>query len=468
MEPLLIKDIINSVNISSHDLKKEDNILVIAGIDHLENAWSRIYAYFLNEREPHGLGNLFKKSLANVIYRKTGRFVNISGGVVKCEYSTIAGNRIDILIQSPAHSIIIENKVHHHLVNDLNDYWISVDGKDDAKTGIVVTLSKILTNNRNYINITHLEWVNEIEKLLKSHMNRTGTKESMVLLKNFLENIKQVSKKMNESDAKFYLNNREKINNLYSVASDYRSWLQSIFTDKAFIRSLGGFTLVHNDWIGCKNRFAMYRFPNTTETDEFVVTVFYETLWNSKPGEARLSLFLQALGGWEKKAINEENAIREIASACGVPSRDRHKDFWHCAAVEIAVPDECLLSEEVLKGYLIKHLTGSMSDRGLLTAANKIIDILSNKHNPTYRWNDVVIRLKGLIPEDDCDNKTFWNADIQFIAYDPQTKVIVLEVGNNYVRYDIEQTYYHELTSALKYVYGDDVRISIMCRNFLD
>ena len=108
------------------------------------------------------------------------------------------------------------------------------------------------------------------------------------------------------------------------------------------------------------------------------------------------------------------------------------------------------------------------SDRGLLTAANKIIDILSNKHNPTYRWNDVVIRLKGLIPEDDCDNKTFWNADIQFIAYDPQTKVIVLEVGNNYVRYDIEQTYYHELTSALKYVYGDDVRISIMCRNFLD
>ena len=468
MEPLSIKDIINSVNIPSYNSQKVDNILAIAGIDHLENAWSRIYAYFLNEREPHGLGNLFKKSLANVIYRKTGRSVNISGGVVKCEHSTIASNRIDILIQAPEHTVIIENKVHHHLNNDLDDYWISINGSNDTKTGIVVTLSKILTNNRNYINITHLEWVNEIEKLLKSHMNRTGTKESMVLLKNFLENIKQVGKNMNESDVKFYLDNREKINNLYSVASDYRSWLQSIFTDKAFIRSLGGFTLVHNDWIGCKNRYAMYRFSSTNETDEFVVTVFYETLWNSKPGEARLSLFLQALGGWEKKAINEENSIREIASACGVPSRDRHKDFWHCAAVEIAVPDECLLSEEVLKGYIIKHLTGSMSDRGLLTAANKIIDILSNKHNPTYRWNDVVIRLKGLIPEDDCDSKTFWNADIQFIAYDPQTKVIVLEVGNNYVRYDIEQTYYSKLTSAVKYVYGDDVRISIMCRNFLD
>lgn len=468
MEPLLIKDIINSVNLHSSDVQKEDSILAIAGIDHLENAWSRIYAYFLDEIEPHGLGNLFKKSLENVIYRKIGRSVNISGGVVKCEQSTIAGNRIDILIQAPEHSIIIENKVHHHLDNDLNDYWLSVDGNDDAKTGIVVTLSKILTNNRNYINITHLEWVNEIDKLLQSHRCRTCTSDTMVLLRSFLENIKQVCRKMNEFDIKFYLNNRENINNLYSIASDYRSWLQSIFTDKAFIRSLGGYTLVHNDWIGSKNRFAMYRFSNTTETDEFVVTVFYETLWNSRPGEARLSLFLQALGGLEKKAINEENSIREIASACGVPSRERHKDFWHCAAVEIAVSDEDLLSEEVLKGYIIKHLTGSISDKGLLTAANKIMYHLSKKHNPTYCWDDVVIKLKERIPEKDCDNKTFWNANIKFRAYEPHTKIIVLEVDNNYVRCEIEQTYYHQLTSAVKYVYGDGVRISIMCRNFID
>lgn len=73
-----------------------------------------------------------------------------------------------------------------------------------------------------------------------------------------------------------------------------------------------------------------------------------------------------------------------------------------------------------------------------------------------------------MIPGNDYDNKTFWNADMQCIKYDPETKVIVLEVGNNYVRDDIEQTYYAELTSAVKYVYGDDVRITIMCRNFLD
>lgn len=468
MNSLLIKDLINSFNLPSQDIQNGENILAIAGIDHLENVWSKIYAYFLDENKSHGLGNLFKKSLENVIYHKTGRLINISGGVVKCEQSTIAGNRIDILIEAPEHSIIIENKVHHHLDNDLNDYWISVDGKDNAKTGIVVTLSKIQTNNRNYINITHLELVNEIDGLLESRKCRISACDTMVLLKNFLENIKQVSRKMNESYIKFYLDNREKINNLYSVVSDYRSWLQSIFTDKAFIRSLGGFTLVHNDWVGCKNRFAMYRFSNTLESDELVVTVFYESLWNSKPGEARLSLFLQALGGWEKKAINEENAIREIASACGVPSRKRHKDFWHCAAVEIAVPDECLLKEDVLKGYIIEHLTGAISEIGILSAANKIMDLLSNKHNPTYRWRDVVIRLKGLIPEEDCDNKAFWNADIQFLTYDPQTKIIVLEVGNNYVRCDIEHTYYHELTSAVKYVYGDDVRISIMCRNFVD
>ena len=461
MDPTLIKDIINSYIPPNPGISSDESIMSIAGIEHLENIWSNIYAHFLDDTGAHGLGPAFIRCLEWLIHKKSGRVVSLRGAVVKREVPTIKGNRIDLLIQAPEHSVIIENKVHHHLNNDLEDYWLSVYGNDESKTGIVLTLSHILTNNPHYINITHLEWITEVEKeiILKHIIVNSATS---TLFYDFIQNIKQISGTMNEYDVNFYLENRVAINDLNSVVTNYRRWLHSIFNNRDFIKSLGDFTLVHNDWVGAKERFAMYRFA---ATDELVITIFYEQLWKSAPGEARLRLFLQPLGNWFDKAINNESAIRSIASKCGVPSMDRHKDFWHCASVEIPVDEEQLKSEEALKKHISRYIADS--DSGLMSAARQISDLLSQAHTPTYQWRDALIMLQRLLPKEDEENSRFWCSPIEFKSYDSINHIVILEVIDNLFRAEIERNYSDALLRAIGYAYGKDAKFSICCQQYM-
>ena len=461
MEPTFIGDIINSYITPSKKKSTGGSIMSITSIDHLENIWSNIYAYYLDETESHGLAAIFLRCLERIILKKSGRDVNLSGAVVKREVTTLKGNRIDLLIQASENSVIIENKVHHRLNNDLDDYWLSVNGNDETKTGILLTLSHVNTNNPHYINITHHEWIREIEnEIILNHIVLSPA--DAILLNDFSNTIKHVYGAMNEYDVKFYLENRITINELNQVVVKYRQWLQSIFTDRDYISSLGDLTLVHNDWAGAKERFAMYRLA---ATDELVITVFYEPLWKSAPGEARLCLYLEPLGAWLDKATANKAAVRSIACKCGVPSMNRPKKFWHCASVEIPVNEEQLQSEEALKNLITQYIADS--DSGLMTAAREISALLSQPHNPTFQWKDVLNMLQTLIPKEDEANKSFWISNIEFKSYDSVNHIVVLEVIDNLFRSEIERNYGDAFARAIKYVYGKDAKFSICCRQFM-
>lgn len=461
MEPTLMKDILNSVIPESEVNSEEKSFMSIAGIEHLENIWSNIYAYYLDANESHGLASIFLQSLQRLIMNKSGRHFNLSGCRIVREQSTNNGNRIDILIHTHDQSVIIENKVFHTLNNDLNDYWFSVCGKDDSKIGIVLTLHPVNINNPHYINLTHLEWISAVENEIVLNSISLKT-EIAILFYDFIDTIKRVSGKMKESDMRFYLQNRFRINELHSVATKYRNWLQSIFTDKSFVKSLGNFDLVHSDRIGSIHRYAMYQIAGT---DELVITVYYEPLWNSKPGEARLCLYLEPLGGWLKKAINRQEQIRTIAEAHGVPSMEINKGFWHCASVEIDVPELALQSEEKLKGYIARYLHDSCSS--LMTAAREIVDVLSETHIPSYQWEEAAEMLLKLLPRENGENIEFWCSPIEYISFDPVNKIVVLEVLDNLFRSTIECRYDRELSSAIKYAFGDDARYTILCRQLV-
>ncbi len=459
MEPIQMGDLIQSFS-SLHDTQQSDKtIMSIAGISHLENVWSNIYAYYLDEHESHGLGTLFLNSLERIIFKKTGKSISLLGSTIKREYPTISGNRIDLLIQAISCSIIIENKVHHTLDNDLDDYWISVPGNNNTKIGIVLTLNNINVKHPNYINITHLDLLSEIEKEL--HLSKTLlNSKARLLLKDFITNVKIVSKAMDTTKTKFYLVNRDQINRLYSSVKEYRDWLESVFANK---RGLGEFSLVHNDWLGCKHRFAMYRVLGN-QNGELVITVFYEWLWNSSPGNARLCIYLQPLGNWLDKAIVNESTIRSIAEGNGVPSKDRHKDFWHCASVEIPVSENLLQNEDELKMYLNEHIVDPNS--GLMRTAREVGRLLSGTLLPSYQWADVVkILQKSSTSSENIDAKLITQIDYKF--YDPSTQIVVLEVSDNLIRNDIERYLSPDLLQAIRYVYGDEAKYSILCRQLL-
>lgn len=462
MEPIQIVDLIHSIAASDDAQPTDKSIMSIARIEHLENIWSNIYAYYLDEQESHGLGSLFLKSLERIIRKKTGKSVTLSGCIIKREYPTISGNRIDLLIQAPGRSVIIENKVHHRIANDLDDYWISVPGSNDSKTGIVLTLTRIRINHPRYFNVTHLEWISEIEsEMLLSNVSLNS--KAMILLDDFIANIKTVSESMDKANVNFYLENRVEINRLYSVVKEYRDWLQNVFTDNAFIKSLGDFTLVHNDWIGSKHRFAMYRVSGD-KSGELVITVFYEWLWNSRPGNARLCLYLQSLGDWFEKSLVNEIAIRSIADANGVPSMDKRKDFWHFASVVIPVSESILQNEEELKEYLIKHIGDP--DSGLMITARKVGELLSATHTPSYQWKDVADMLNETVTRYETIDSKFLISQIDFKFYESVNQIVVLEVTDNCIRYEIERYLDGDLSRVIRYVYGDEAKYSILCRQF--
>ena len=74
-----------------------------------------------------------------------------------------------MVIYDDTNAIIIENKVNHTLDNDLQDYWVSVNGKspDVNKIGVLLSIKKysnIEIGHEQYVNITHAEFLQAVMK----------------------------------------------------------------------------------------------------------------------------------------------------------------------------------------------------------------------------------------------------------------------------------------------------------------
>ncbi|MCH3881706.1 PD-(D/E)XK nuclease family protein [Tenacibaculum aquimarinum] len=201
---------------------KPKTFLGIAKQPHYENVVSNIYAFFFNAYEEHNFKDLFIKSLLELISKTklgkeniilTNTFSNFE---IITEFSTLDGGRIDLLLTSPENSIIIENKVYHHLDNDLDDYWSSVQSEN--KVGVILSLHNISRSNyseyknaSNYICITHKKLLEQVQKNMGFYLLQANDKYT-VFLKDFIQNMMNLSTTvMTEKEIDFYYNFQEKI-----------------------------------------------------------------------------------------------------------------------------------------------------------------------------------------------------------------------------------------------------------------
>ena len=101
-------------------LKPLPTFLEFSGCKRKEEVYSDILAFYLDPGKPHGLGTLFLDALA-----QAGGIPNHgpwTGVSVEREKRTHNGNRIDILIESDNHVIVIENKIFAPVDNPFDDY----------------------------------------------------------------------------------------------------------------------------------------------------------------------------------------------------------------------------------------------------------------------------------------------------------------------------------------------------------
>ena len=153
----------------------------ISRYPHYENVCSNILAFFFDPSELHGLGTLFLDALAQV-----GCIKDPDGTIgvdvqVDREEATSSGNRIDLLIRSHSHAILIENKIFAGTdYNPLEDYAKHLCSLEQPqKCKLFLTLNPVLGESEighGFTNITYADFVRELRGLLGKHAARADTR----------------------------------------------------------------------------------------------------------------------------------------------------------------------------------------------------------------------------------------------------------------------------------------------------
>ena len=205
---------------------KPKTFLGIAKQPHYENVLSNIYAFYFDANGVHKLKDLFIKSLLELInisslVKEKIIFESFTNYEIITEYGTVNQKRIDILLQNNEQAIIIENKVYHELNNDLDEYYNEINVAN--KIGIVLSLHPISDiKHKRFINITHLQLINQVLQNLGNYMLNANDKY-IVFLKDFCQNIINLSHPiMEKENIAFYYKNQEKINQLASFKYNLR------------------------------------------------------------------------------------------------------------------------------------------------------------------------------------------------------------------------------------------------------
>ncbi|MGJ8734691.1 MAG: PD-(D/E)XK nuclease family protein [Cellulophaga sp.] len=212
---------------------KPKTFLGIAKQPHYENVLSNIYAFYFNVNEEHQLNDLFVTSLLDCI--KESKLASAKETLqtfydfdVETEFTTLKGGRIDLLLSNKEQAIIIENKVYHHLNNNLKDYWESIKVLDNNKIGVVLSLHPISNiKHSDFINITHLQLLNKAMHKLGKYLLNANDKY-VVFLKDFYQNTINLSHPFMEKDTiDFYLKNQSRINDIFILKASFKKHIAS-------------------------------------------------------------------------------------------------------------------------------------------------------------------------------------------------------------------------------------------------
>ena len=218
--------------------KRERSMIEIGGCRNDENVNSYYLAFFLRADEEHGLGRLFFDSLLTVIGSNISNFQGQYE--VEREFSTKKGNRIDIVIKSISNdwAIIIENKIYHHLNNNLQDYWDSVKViNEDNKKGVILSLRKEHQNyHENFKNITHKKLIKKVKENLGQNITLCNPK-FLPFLRDFILNVENyyfyyVNSKIMNINLKAYQDNYQEIQKIEDAKREAILFLRCVIDTK--------------------------------------------------------------------------------------------------------------------------------------------------------------------------------------------------------------------------------------------
>lgn len=241
-------------------IKKQFGFLDVIKKTQDETINSSIYAYFLNAFENAVLSEIFLKSLLNLLRIKYKIEFELDEFDPLTEVTTNRSARIDIVLmqRDRQKAIIIENKINHKLLNPLADYWNHYNEINNLnKLGILLTLKSHLVEDKfvyssnekenqliqdkinatantpgktnvKFVNITHLEWINEIKS---NGLPFDLDPRTHIYLNDFFKTMENISKvaEMDEN-VKFYFEHAARIQDAINTKENALFYIQSELT----------------------------------------------------------------------------------------------------------------------------------------------------------------------------------------------------------------------------------------------
>jgi hypothetical protein len=205
----------------------------IAGYPHNENACSNILEFFFDSKKQHGLGTLFLDALMDVGEADPTNESMGSNLSVEREVYTDNGNKIDIVIQSDTHAILIENKIFAGVQNPLLDYVEYLEHltpQDRTKCKFLLTLYQTDEGKElGFENLSYATFVERIRSRLGHHVSRADTRYLTLLLDflNTLENL-QEGTRMNQQFVDLLAERQEDVETLLSELREFTDELRKM------------------------------------------------------------------------------------------------------------------------------------------------------------------------------------------------------------------------------------------------
>lgn len=149
--------------------------------NHYENPTTELLEFFLNPQESHELGDVFWKGFSDVIQADLKNDTDVSIGQIERlerECVTHSGNRIDLMLETDTHLLLVEAKIYHHQNNPFHDYenYAKTRAKGKEILGLILSISG-KSEAQNWYGISYQQLVNAVrpylaEQILSHPMNK--------------------------------------------------------------------------------------------------------------------------------------------------------------------------------------------------------------------------------------------------------------------------------------------------------
>lgn len=200
-------------------VERGPTFLEIQGYPHLEDVCGNVFAFFADPEEAHGLGTLLLdalKSAGNITDAK-----GLRGSVsVAREVVTHTNKKIDILIISDDHAILIENKIHAPANNPFGNYaeYLDTIAGVRSKHKLLLTLYPTSAGSRwDFTNLTHETFVRHIRLALARCLPVEDNRYVTMFL-DFLDTLDNLRKgtRMNTEFVKLLVERSDEIERLFT------------------------------------------------------------------------------------------------------------------------------------------------------------------------------------------------------------------------------------------------------------